>query len=350
MNTESRSFEVKQAVRESVPLLMGLFGASGSGKTYSALRLATGIQKVTGGDVFGIDTEARRMLHYADTFRFKHLQFDAPFRSLDYLAAIRHCASQGAKVIIIDSMSHEHESVGGMLDYHDKEFERLGGREAINMLAWKRPKADRRELLNGILQIPASFIFCFRAKEKVKMVKDDKGKQQVVPQGWMPICGDEFAFEMTANCLLLPRANGVPTWASDEPGERVMMKLPIQFQTILSEPQPLSETIGEQLAQWAAGGAQAAPTKPATVEDHSTLLLAAREQAKGGRVLMEGWWKTLKKDQRIALKDYTTDLKAIAEEADAKRTGILDPTPSTGGEAASSAGSTIPMTAEGDVI
>src|SRR6185436_12769992 len=76
----------------------------------------------------------------------------------------------------------------------------------------------------------------------------------------MPICGDEFAFEMTANCLLLPRANGVPTWASDEPGERVMMKLPIQFQTILSEPQPLSETIGEQLAQWAAGGAQAAPT------------------------------------------------------------------------------------------
>jgi ABC-type dipeptide/oligopeptide/nickel transport system ATPase subunit len=345
-----REFTVKAGVREAVPLLLGIMGPSGGGKTFSALRLATGIQRVTGGDIYGIDTEARRMLHYADRFKFKHLQFDAPFRSLDYLAAIKHCAAQGARIIIIDSMSHEHEGPGGMLDFHDREYERLGNKESVNMLAWKRPKAERRDLLNGILQIPASFIFCFRAKEKIKMVKNDRGKQEVVPQGWMPIAGEEFVFEMTASCLLLPRANGVPTWESGEPGERTMMKLPLQFQTIFSESKPLSEDIGEQLAQWAAGGAQA-PAKPATVEDHSTLLLAAREQAKGGRTLMEGWWKTLSKQSRVALKDYTNELKAIAEEADARRNGKLDPTPSTGGEAPSSAGSTTPTTvAEGDVI
>jgi ABC-type dipeptide/oligopeptide/nickel transport system ATPase subunit len=332
MNAPAREFVVKPAVREAVPLLLGIMGPSGGGKTYSALRLATGIQRVTGGDIYGIDTEARRMLHYADQFKFQHVQFDAPFRSLDYLAAIRHCAAQGAKVIIIDSMSHEHEGPGGMLDFHDKEFERLGGRDAINMLAWKRPKAERRELLNGILQIQASFIFCFRAKEKVKMVKDDRGKQQVVPQGWMPICGEEFAFEMTTCCLLLPRANGVPTWQSEEPGERVMMKLPVQFQPIFAESQPLSEDIGQQLAQWAAGGIQA--PKPATLEDSSTLVIAAREQAKSGRAAMEAWWKTLAKVQRVALKDYAAELKVTAEEADAMRAEV-EPAPAP---------------AEGDVI
>ena len=96
------------------PILIGLVGPSGSGKTYSALRLATGIQSVVGGDIFVIDTEARRSLHYADKFNFRFLQFDPPFGPLDYLAAIRHCVSKGAKTIVVDSMSHEHEGKGGV--------------------------------------------------------------------------------------------------------------------------------------------------------------------------------------------------------------------------------------------
>ena len=112
-----RTFEAHQAVRDFVPLLIGLMGPSGSGKTYSALRLATGIQEVTGGDIYALDTEARRMLHYADRFRFQHVPFAAPFGSLDYLAALRFCVGQGGKTIIVDSMSHEHEGPGGLLDF-----------------------------------------------------------------------------------------------------------------------------------------------------------------------------------------------------------------------------------------
>ena len=56
-----RSFEDKPATRERVPLMIGLMGPSGGGKTYSALRLATGIQRVAGGDIFMIDTERRRV-------------------------------------------------------------------------------------------------------------------------------------------------------------------------------------------------------------------------------------------------------------------------------------------------
>ena len=243
MNAPARKFEPKQAVRASVPLLVGLMGPSGSGKTVSALRIAAGIQTVTGGDVHYIDTEARRALHYADKFNFKHIQFDAPFGSLDYLAAIDQSVKAGAGVIVIDSASHEHEGPGGMLDYHDAELNRMAGddyrkRESMKMLAWQKPKAARRKLINGILQMNANFVFCFRAKQTVKPMKVD-GKTQIVPLGFMPIAGDEFLFEMTVNCLLLPNSGGIPTWQSDNVGEKQMMKLPMQFREFFDERKPL---------------------------------------------------------------------------------------------------------------
>ena len=63
MNAHARIFTDAPATREHVPLLIGLMGPSGVGKTYSALRLATGIQTVTGGDIFVIDTETNRAKH-----------------------------------------------------------------------------------------------------------------------------------------------------------------------------------------------------------------------------------------------------------------------------------------------
>src|SRR5438128_3503645 len=102
-----RTFEDRPAVREATPLLVGLIGPSSSGKTFSALRLATGIQRVSGGEIFVIDTEARRALHYAEKFTFRHVPFGAPFGPLDYLTAIEHCIARGAKTIVVDSISHE---------------------------------------------------------------------------------------------------------------------------------------------------------------------------------------------------------------------------------------------------
>lgn len=264
MNAPARTFEAKPAVRASVPLLVGLMGCSGAGKTYSALRLATGIQKVTGGAIHVIDTEARRSLHYADQFTFKHVEFAPPFGSLDYLSAIRHQVAAGAGVVVVDSMSHEHEGPGGMLDLHDQELDRMAGndwskRERVNMLAWQKPKANRRHLINGLLQLNANFVFCFRAKNTVKPVRV-QGKTEIVPQGFMPIAGDEFLFEQTLNCLLLPNSKGVPTWQSENMGERQMIKLPRHFEKYFAEAKPLDEGLGQALAEWARGG-QPMPTQ-----------------------------------------------------------------------------------------
>lgn len=257
MNAPQRNFTAKDAKREQVPLLIGLTGPSGGGKTYSALRLATGIQSVTGGDIYFIDTESRRALHYADQFKFKHVALNAPFGSLDYLSALEFCVNQGAKVVIVDSMSHEHEGPGGMVDLHDTILDRMAGndegkRRAMQMLAWSEPKQKRRALINGILRLNANFIFCFRAKNTSKPIKRN-GRTEVEQMGFMPIAGEEFVFEQTLNALLLPGAGGVPSWHSDQPGERTMIKLPEQFMFLRDRNAPLDEKIGASLARWAAG-------------------------------------------------------------------------------------------------
>lgn len=315
MNAITRDFVANEAVREQVPLLVGLMGPSGSGKTYSALRIARGVQEVSGGDIYFIDTEARRGLHYADQFKFKHVPFGAPFGSLDYLRAIEFCVKSGAGVIVIDSMSHEHEGPGGLLDAHEQELTRMAGddyrkREAMKMLAWSKPKQARRRLLNGIVQMGVNLVFCFRAKETAKPVKVN-GKTEVVPQGFVPIAGDEFVYEMTMCALLKPNARGVPTWKSELDGERQMMKLPGQFETMFSEPRPLDEDIGKALAQWAKGGAPRIRTVAEIAEE-------GREHARQGKAAFAAWWNAPEpKRNRDALKAHLAEFQALASAADA---------------------------------
>ena len=252
----TRTFESKLATRERVPVLVALAGPSGGGKTYSALRIATGIQSVSPGPIYVIDTEARRALHYADRFAFQHVPFTAPYSPLDYLDAVNYCVAQGAKTIVVDSMSHEHEGPGGVLEWHARDAEALSGGDPAKLArvkigAWTKPTAARRRLINSMIGLPCNFILCFRAKEKLRI---EKGKN---PEniGYQAIAGEEFVFEMTLKLLLLPGANGIPTMKSDFLGEQSMIKLPEQFKSLfnIEEPPQLTEETGRKLAEWAAG-------------------------------------------------------------------------------------------------
>lgn len=266
-----RTFEAKPAIREAVGLLISVVGPSSSGKTFSALRIASGIQQVVGGDIDVIDTENGRALYYADRFKFTHVRFGAPFSPLDYLEAIRYCARRGAKTVVIDSMSHEHEGAGGVLEWHAAETKRLAAlwktsEGAAQMAAWGPPKAARRKLINEILQLNINLVFTFRAKEKIKIVKG-KDPQEL---GWQPICGDEFIFEMVLQCLLKPGSEGVPSWTSGLDSERAMMKLPVQFKKLFEgAPRQLDEDLGKQLAEWAMGGAKPAPELDNLIADYA---------------------------------------------------------------------------------
>ena len=319
----TREFRGEPAVRGAQNLFIGLVGASSSGKTWTALELAQGIQAVVGGEIAVIDTENKRARAYADDFRkadgtpgFIHIPFDPPWGSLDYVAALEYAAKQ-AKTIIVDSASHEHEGEGGMIDFQEREVDRMAGndfakRERVKMLAWAKPKAARRTLLKTITRLDANVIMCFRAKNTSKPAKDAGGKAIVEPMGFVPIAGDEFVFEMALSALFLPGAQGVPTWKPEFRGERMAVKVPHQFKWLIDRDGPLNREVGRKLAEWAQGGKVEAPKPQPDQIDTDALRQTAESFARQGGAALTEHLATLPKAHKDALRPFGEAIRAIA--------------------------------------
>ncbi len=251
----------RPAVRENVGLIIGLAGSSGSGKTYTAMRLASGI---AGGNPFAvIDTEAGRAKHYADQFKFDHAELLPPFRPAAYAEAIMAADKAGYPVIVVDSVSHVWAGDGGVLDWQEEELTRMAGddwkkREAVKMAAWIKPKMAHKHMVQKLLQVRAHLILCFRAEEKIEMIRED-GKMKIVPKvtrtgldGWCPVCEKSLPFELTASFLLTADAAGIPK----------PIKLQSQHRALFPLDKPITEESGRLIAVWASGGKSAPATQP----------------------------------------------------------------------------------------
>lgn len=262
MNTQVRTFEATEAARGEEPLLIGMVGPPGGGKTYSALLLARGMQEVRGGDIILIDTEGGRAKKYADEFKFLHVPFDPPHRPEDFLAAIKQQIARKPACIIVDSMSDEHEGEGGYLEWHDEMVPRMGGNE---WAAWAKPKASRKKLITGLNRIKVPLIFTFRAREKTQ-AKKNGNKTEITNIGWMPVAPLEIVHGLDLTCILPPRANGVPVWESSKIGEDFIIKLPNFLAKLFNQDVALSAETGKALARWARG--DNAPAKTANKPSH----------------------------------------------------------------------------------
>lgn len=217
------TFTFKKATPSDDRLMIGMVGANNSGKTASSLMLATGIVleekgSVEDGDIIVIDTENRRSEKYSGQFNFTICDFQPPFSPERYLEAYQAALSQKPRFVIIDSMSHEHEGVGGVLEIHEKFLQDKCGndydkRNRMNMVAWGRAKKGRKALImHGLQRSTTHTILCFRAKEKIAMVKDNKGKQQIINDGWELIGGSEYGYELDVVFTLPPGSEGRPDW------------------------------------------------------------------------------------------------------------------------------------------
>lgn len=250
----------RPAVRSNVNLLIGLAGASGSGKTFSAFRLAAGI---AGEKRFAvIDTENGRASHYADQFAFDVAELHEPFTPNAYAEAIKAADDAGYPVIVVDSASHEYAGSGGVLDMQEEEFTRMGARDSAKMLSWVKPKGEHKKMMQRLLQTRAHLILCFRAEAKIEIVKEN-GQTKVVPKksligldGWIPLTEKTVPYELTVSLLLVP----------DKPGIPQPIKLQEQHRALFPLDQPITEESGRGIARWAAGGSKAAAPVPATGE------------------------------------------------------------------------------------
>lgn len=325
----------KRAKRENVPLLIGLAGASGSGKTLCALLIASGIADAIQrkldrpGRIFFADSERGRGLHYADRFDYEHGEIRPPFRPQSYGDAIAAAEEAGADVLIIDSFSHEWEGEGGVKDWADQI---LAANERMKPPAqWKDPKAAHQRLVNQMLAARPHIIVCMRAQEKLLMKevpqfehdgvtpKMWKGKQSTktvivaakdrpLKERWVPICEKAFPYEITTSLLLTPDAPGVP----------IPLKLQDQHMPAFPEGQRISRESGAFLAEWAMGGAPTGVGAPGIDE--------ARDAIRSAPTLerLEAIWRAK------AMAPFRDDLGADLEARKAELTPQREPEGASG--------------------
>jgi hypothetical protein len=308
-------YEAIPAARSEEPLLLGMIGPPGGGKTLSSLKVAKGIQSVRGGDIIVIDTEGGRSRKFSDLVSFKIIEM-MNGRSNDFLDAIRAQLPLNPAAIIVDSMSDEHETY---LEWHDEMVPAMGGNE---WAAWSKPKAARKKLISAILKIKVPLIFTFRAREKTKQDLVN-GKKTVVNIGWQPVAPLEIVHTLDLTCILPPRADGVPVWKSDKIGEDFIIKLPNYLAPFIHEGQPMSEQMGAAFARWAKGESAAPVHQPAGAADDLTAAewdVRLGEAAKNGSAILADFWTRHVPSEHKSLLKAALDRrhKVTAAEADAR--------------------------------
>ncbi len=180
--------QLENATRKRAKIKMALQGPSGSGKTYSALLIASGIT----GDwskIAVIDTENHSSELYADLGAYKVLSLTAPYSPERYVEAIKVCEKAGIEVIIIDSITHEWDGQGGVLDTH-------GNMTGNSFTNWSKITPRHNAFVQALLQSPSHIISTIRTKQDYVLVEKN-GKQVPEKVGMKGITRDGMDYEFT---------------------------------------------------------------------------------------------------------------------------------------------------------
>lgn len=176
----------QKATRKKAKLKLAITGSSGAGKTYSALRLASGMSS----KIAYIDTENASASLYSDRFNFDVLDIKPPFDHGKFIDAIKMAVDNGYEVVVIDSASHFWE---GILAYKDG-LDKRGGNSFQN---WNEAGDKFKGILEAVLQSPIHIIACMRSKMDYVQEKDDRGKTTIRKVGLAPIMRDGIEYEFT---------------------------------------------------------------------------------------------------------------------------------------------------------
>jgi hypothetical protein len=297
---------IREAERAGARLVLGIAGISGSGKTYTALQLAYGLANGNAKKVALLDSENRRGSLYADVLKNKKGEVQrfligdlyAPFSPQRYADAIMEFQAAGVEVLVIDSISHEHEGEGGLED--------IAHEGNPKNPRWNEAKRLHKRMMNTLLQCDMHIICTMRAREKVKLVKRD-GKMEYEPQGVLPICEKNFPYELTASMLM---------WNGGR--SRDVMKCPEELVPIFGKAGEtadgyLTARHGLMLRQWIDGGSK---LEPAVEHARNTLRTITEQGVDAVRKL----WDVQAEPTRKALgAAYLQELLEAAEAFDEQR-------------------------------
>ena len=182
---------LRKATRTKAKIRLGLSAVSGGGKTYSALQVAYGMC----GDwekIAIIDSENGSADLYSHLGSYNVLPITAPFTPEKYVQAIHECEGAGMEVIIIDSITHEWDGKGGILDISNS----MSGNSYTN---WAKITPRHNAFIDAILTSTCHVITTVRRKQDYELVTNSQGK--AVPQkvGLKEVTREGFEYELTIN-------------------------------------------------------------------------------------------------------------------------------------------------------
>lgn len=297
---------ITRAVRQGSHVIIGMYGESGSGKTYSAIQLARGLVGPQ-GNVCLLDTEnGRGRIYASEAGGYDYAELTEPFTPERYIEAIKEVEDAGYQCLIIDSASHEWEGIGGVLEQADESRKKIGNKGLLN---WVDPKSRHKRFVQALLRTKMHLILCLRAKEKmVEVVKN--GKKEIVSAGYVSVQDKRFIFDVTVQIRMLNDP--------DKRGHYVLEKCPGDLLGAFTangsgtSASPLSVSTGVAISEWVAGG------EPVD-HDMQRLRHLGEAAASGGIKMLRKWWDSLSKEDRIRIKPYVDgNLKSIADTADAE--------------------------------
>jgi hypothetical protein len=252
--------EIKRATRKQVKLRLGLSAVSGGGKTYSALLLAKGLV----GDwskIAVIDTENESASLYSHLGDYNTIVLAPPFTPERYVEAIKTCENAGMECIIIDSITHEWDGKGGLLEIH-------GAMTGNSFTNWSSLTPRHNKFIESILQSTSHVITTVRRKQEYEMSKDGNGKTKVEKAGLKEVTREGFEYELTVNFNLDEKHNC--TASKDRTG------------LFVDQPQfVITEETGKLIKNWCEKGIAAEPieTLEQQIEAANKLLYGCQTEA-----------------------------------------------------------------------
>ena len=240
------ALNIRKAVRENVWVKLALMAPSGGGKTYSALRLATGMKgelEAMGkpSKILMVNTEASRGIIYADEFEYDILDVMSPHNPEKYVDILSDVEEDGTYgIVIMDSTSHEWIGKGGCIELH----EAAGG----NYQAWGKVTPRHNKFIEKIADSEIHIIATMRGKDQYEMEKSDSGRVTVKKLGVGSRQREGFEYEFTAT-FLIDQASHMSTVQKDN-----THKFENEGAVLLSEKH------GTALIRWANSGDGYTPT------------------------------------------------------------------------------------------
>lgn len=224
-----------KATKTQAKLRLALAGLAGSGKTYSALAIATGIAKRmreagSAGRIAVLDTEHESASLYADQFDFDTCPIDN-HSPRTYVESIREAEAGGYDILVIDSLSHAWAGKNGALEQKDSAALRSGN----SWTAWRDITPMHNALVDAMLASRMHIIATMRTKMEYIQTTTN-GKTTIEKVGLAAIQREGMEYEFTivgdmdlSNTMRISKTRlaGVlaPGEAFEKPGESFAAKV-----------------------------------------------------------------------------------------------------------------------------